>query len=175
MNAAILTIGDELLQGFTVDTNSSWLGTALLPYNIRIRKKLAVGDNLNDIIFETQNILDDKYDYLFVTGGLGPTHDDITKEAFRQLLNDELIFDKNYYNQLIHHFEKRAIKIPKSNRSQAMLLKTADVLPNKNGTALGMHLLFKGTHVFIMPGVPIEMQEMVKNHILPNYINKAPI
>ena len=174
MNAAVLTIGDELLQGFTVDTNSSWLGTTLLPYNIRIRKKLTVGDNLNDIISETQNILDDKYDYLFVTGGLGPTHDDITKEAFRQLLNDELIFDENYYNQLIHHFEKRAIKIPKSNRSQAMLLKTADVLPNKNGTALGMHLLFKGTHIFIMPGVPGEMREMVKNHILPNYINKTP-
>ena len=86
----------------------------------------------------------------------------------------ELIFDENYYNQLIHHFEKRAIKIPKSNRSQAMLLKTADVLPNKNGTALGMHLLFKGTHIFIMPGVPGEMREMVKNHILPNYINKTP-
>ena len=174
MNAAVLTIGDELLQGFTVDTNSSWLGTTLLPYNIRIRKKLTVGDNLNDIISETQNILDDKYDYLFVTGGLGPTHDDITKEAFRQLLNDELIFDENYYNQLIHHFKKRAVKIPKSNRSQAMLLKTADVLPNKNGTALGMHLLFKGTHIFIMPGVPGEMREMVKNHILPNYINKTP-
>ena len=174
MNAAVLTIGDELLQGFTVDTNSSWLGTTLLPYNIRIRKKLTVGDNLNDIISETQNILDDKYDFLFVTGGLGPTHDDITKEAFCQLLNDELIFDENYYNQLIHHFEKRAIKIPKSNRRQAMLLKTADVLPNKNGTALGMHFLFKGTHIFIMPGVPGEMREMVKNHILPNYINKTP-
>jgi len=174
VNAAVLTIGDELLQGFTVDTNSSWLGITLLPYNIRIRKKLTVGDNLNDIISETQNILDDKYDYLFVTGGLGPTHDDITKEAFRQLLNDKLIFDKNYYNQLIHHFKKRAINIPKSNRSQAMLLKTADVLPNKNGTALGMHLLFKGTHIFILPGVPGEMREMVKNYILPNYINKTP-
>ena len=100
MNAAVLTIGDELLQGFTVDTNSSWLGTTLLPYNIQIRKKLTVGDNLNDIISETQNILDDKYDFLFVTGGLGPTHDDITKEAFRQLLNDELIFDENYYRKL---------------------------------------------------------------------------
>ena len=88
MNAAVLTIGDELLQGFTVDTNSSWLGTTLLPYNILIRKKLVVGDNLIDIISETQKILDDKYDFLFVTGGLGPTHDDITRQAFCQLLND---------------------------------------------------------------------------------------
>ena len=174
MNGAILTIGDELLQGFTVDTNSSWLGTTLLPYNIKISKKVAVGDNLNDIISETQNILDDNYDFLFVTGGLGPTHDDITKEAFRQLLNDELIFDEIYYNQLKHHFEKRSIKMPESNRSQAMLLKTADAIPNENGTALGMHFLIKGTHTFVMPGVPGEMHNMVKNYILPNYFKTTP-
>ncbi len=174
MNGAILTIGDELLQGFTVDTNSSWLGTTLLPYNIKISKKVAVGDNLNDIISETQNILDDNYDFLFVTGGLGPTHDDITKEAFRQLLNDEFIFDEIYYNQLKHHFEKRSIKMPESNRSQAMLLKTADAIPNENGTALGMHFLIKGTHTFVMPGVPGEMHNMVKNYILPNYFKTTP-
>lgn len=174
MNGAILTIGDELLQGFTVDTNSSWLGTTLLPYNIKISKKVAVGDNLNDIISETQNILDDNYDFLFVTGGLGPTHDDITKEAFRQLLNDELVFDEIYYNQLKHHFEKRSIKMPESNRSQAMLLKTADAIPNENGTALGMHFLIKGTHTFVMPGVPGEMHNMVKNYILPNYFKTTP-
>jgi len=174
VNGAILTIGDELLQGFTVDTNSSWLGTTLLPYNIKISKKVAVGDNLNDIISETQNILDDNYDFLFVTGGLGPTHDDITKEAFRQLLNDELIFDEIYYNQLKHHFEKRSIKMPESNRSQAMLLKTADAIPNENGTALGMHFLIKGTHTFVMPGVPGEMHNMVKNYILPNYFKTTP-
>ena len=175
MNAAVLTIGDELLQGFTVDTNSSWLGTILLPYKIRITKKITVGDKLNDIISETQNILDDKYDFLFVTGGLGPTHDDITKEAFHQLLDDEIIFDKNYYLQLKQHFEKRSIKIPESNRSQAMLLKTADVIPNDNGTALGMHLLIKGTHTFIMPGVPGEMRSMVNKYIIPNYIKKTPV
>ena len=175
MNAAVLTIGDELLQGFTVDTNSSWLGTILLTYNIRITKKITVGDKLNDIISETQNILDDKYDFLFVTGGLGPTHDDITKEAFRQLLDDEIIFDENYYLQLKQHFEKRSIKIPESNRSQAMLLKTADVIPNDNGTALGMHLLIKGTHTFIMPGVPGEMRSMVNKYIIPNYIKKTPV
>ena len=174
MNGAILTIGDELLQGFTVDTNSSWLGTTLLPYNIKISKKVAVGDNLNDIISETQIILDDNYDFLFVTGGLGPTHDDITKEAFRQLLNDELIFDEIYYNQLKHHFEKRSIKMPESNHSQAMLLKTADAIPNENGTALGMHFLIKGTHTFVMPGVPGEMHNMVKNYILPNYFKTTP-
>ena len=99
MNACVLTIGDELLQGFTTDTNSSWLGSALLPYDITIQKKITVGDDINSIIQESQNILSDNYDFLFVTGGLGPTHDDITKEAFRQLLDDELIFDESYYLQ----------------------------------------------------------------------------
>ena len=97
MNACILTIGDELLQGFTTDTNSSWLGSVLLPYNITIQKKITVGDDINSIIQESQNILSDNYDFLFVTGGLGPTHDDITKEAFRQLFDDEFIFGASDY------------------------------------------------------------------------------
>jgi len=174
VNAVVLTIGDEILQGFTVDTNSTWLGTTLLPYNIKITKIISVGDSLNDIISETRKILDDKYDFLFVTGGLGPTHDDITKEAFRQLLDDEIIFDESYYLQLKQYFEKRSVKMPESNRSQAMFLKSADVIPNDNGTALGMHFLIKGTHTFIMPGVPGEMRKMVRNYILPNYIKNTP-
>ena len=100
MNACVLTIGDELLQGFTIDTNSTWLGTTLLPYDIIIQKKITVGDDINSIINESQSIIEDQYDFLFVTGGLGPTHDDITKEAFCQILDDELIFDESYYLQL---------------------------------------------------------------------------
>ena len=88
MNACVLTIGDELLQGFTIDTNSSWLGMALLPYGINISKIITVGDDINSIIQESQKILADNFDFFFITGGLGPTHDDITKAAFCQLLND---------------------------------------------------------------------------------------
>ena len=126
MNACVLTIGDELLQGFTTDTNSSWLGSALLPYDITIQKKITVGDDINSIIQESQNILSDNYDFLFVTGGLGPTHDDITKEAFRQFFSDETYLDEEYYKQLKVRFEKRFKVMPESNRSQAMHLKKAD-------------------------------------------------
>ena len=174
MNACILTIGDELLQGFTVDTNSSWLGSVLLPYNITIQKKITIGDDINSIIQEAQSILSDNYDFLFVTGGLGPTHDDITKEAFRQIFNDELIFDESYYLQLKERFEKRFKVMPESNRSQAMLLKKADRIPNDNGSALGMHFFEKCAHIFIMPGVPGEMQTMVERYIIPNYIKTTP-
>ena len=174
MNACILTIGDELLQGFTTDTNSSWLGSTLLPYDIIIQKKITVGDDINSIIQESQNILSNNYDFLFVTGGLGPTHDDITKEAFRQLLDDELIFNESYYLQLKERLEKRSKVMPESNRSQAMLLKKADAIPNDDGSALGMHFLHQGTHLFIMPGVPDEMKKMVKRYIIPKYIKTSP-
>ena len=174
MNACILTIGNELLQGFTTDTNSSWLGSTLLPYDITIQKKITVGDDINSIIQESQNILSNNYDFLFVTGGLGPTHDDITKEAFRQLLDDELIFNESYYLQLKERLEKRFKVMPESNRSQAMLLKKADTIPNDDGSALGMHFLHQGTHLFIMPGVPGEMKKMVERYIIPNYIKTSP-
>ena len=174
MNACVLTIGDELLQGFTTDTNSSWLGSILLPYDITIQKKITVGDDINSIIQESQNILSNNYDFLFVTGGLGPTHDDITKEAFRQLLDDELIFNESYYLQLKERLEKRSKVMPESNRSQAMLLKKADAIPNDDGSALGMHFFHQSTHIFIMPGVPGEMKKMVERHIIPNYIKTSP-
>ena len=174
MNACVLTIGDELLQGFTTDTNSSWLGMTLLPYGINISKKITVGDDINSIVQESKKILDANFDFFFITGGLGPTHDDITKEAFCQLLNDELIFDEVYYSQLKDKFDKRLIKMPESNRSQAMLLKKADSIPNDSGSALGMHILEKRTHIFILPGVPREMKEMVSSYIIPNYIGTAP-
>ena len=174
MNACVLTIGDELLQGFTTDTNSSWLGMTLLPYGINISKKITVGDDINSIVQESKKILDANFDFFFITGGLGPTHDDITKEAFCQLLNDELIFDEVYYSQLKDKFDKRLVKMPESNRNQAMLLKKANSIPNDSGSALGMHILEKRTHIFILPGVPREMKEMVSSYIIPNYIGTAP-
>ena len=174
MNTCILTIGDELLQGFTIDTNSAWIGKTILPYGLNITKKVSVGDNLKTIIDESLKILECDFDFFFVTGGLGPTHDDITKEAFRQILNDELYLDENYYSELKLRFEKHLKKMPEINRSQAMLLKKADIIPNESGSALGMHFYEKETHIFILPGVPDEMKSMVTNHIIPNYFVDTP-
>ena len=117
MNACVLTIGDELLQGFTTDTNSTWLGINLLAYGIVIQKKITVGDDINSIINESQNIINDDYDYLFVTGGLGPTHDDITKEAFRKLLDTEFVFNEQYYAQLKERFGVIGPRVLANNRS----------------------------------------------------------
>ena len=98
MNACVLTIGNELLQGFTVDTNSTWIGKKLLSYDIHVKKKISIPDEHDVIISETRKILNEKFDYFFITGGLGPTHDDVTKKAFCELFSDEIYLDENYLN-----------------------------------------------------------------------------
>ena len=175
MNACILTIGDELLQGFTTDTNSTWLGKILYPYGITIKKNVTIGDDHDVIIDESRKILISNFDFLFVTGGLGPTHDDVTKKAFCKLLSDEMYLDEDYFVHLKNKFKTLSKKMPEINRSQAMLLKNADVIPNDSGSALGMHYLENNTHIFIMPGVPDEMKGMIQNYIIPNYIKNEPV
>ena len=105
VNACILTIGDELLQGFTTDTNAAWLGKTLHPYGIHIQKIVTTGDIHDAIIDESLNILKSGFDFLFVTGGLGPTHDDVTKKAFCKLFSDEMYLDEVYFAQLKNKFE----------------------------------------------------------------------
>ena len=123
MNACILTIGDELLQGFTTDTNSAWLGKTFYPYGICINKIITVGDDHNAIIDESQKILTSNFDFLFVTGGLGPTHDDVTKKAFCKLFSDKMYLDEDYFALLKKRFEGQRKNMPLINRNQAIMLK----------------------------------------------------
>ena len=173
MNACILTIGYELLQGFTIDTNANWISKILLSKGIQVKKILTIGDEHNIIKKETCKILDEKFDYVFVTGGLGPTHDDVTKNAFCDIFSDEMYFDENYYSQLkkkFKEFKGDVNNFPKINKSQAMLLKKADSINNLHGSALGLHYVNKNTHIFIMPGVPFEMKAMMNSYIVPKYM-----
>jgi len=172
VNACILTIGDELLQGNTVNTNSSWIGRTLIKYDIIVKKIITIGDDIESIIIEMRYILNSGYDYIFVTGGLGPTHDDITKNAFVKLFNDKLIFNQSYYNKLKSKYEKNLIKMPSINRSQAMYPEKANIIPNNFGSALGMQYKDKNSNIFVMPGVPEEMKNMINDYILPELINK---
>ena len=175
MNACILTIGNELLQGFTIDTNSTWIAKTLEPYGVNIKKILTVGDDHDTIINESQKILENDFDFLFVTGGLGPTKDDITKKAFCELFSDEMFFDEKYYLHLNNLFKKQKKTIPEINKSQAMMLKKASSIPNDLGSALGIHYFEKNTHIFIMPGVPNEMKNIIQNYIIPDYLKTLPI
>ena len=175
MNISIINIGDELLQGFTLNTNALWLGKKLSQYGINICKVLSIPDNHDAIIYETKNILKENNEFLFVTGGLGPTHDDITKNAFCELFSDELYFDETYYASLEKKYKSLLKELPKINRSQAMLLKNAKNIPNDLGSALGIHYVYKKTNIFIMPGVPREMKNMINNYIIPDFIKLKQI
>ena len=105
---------------------------------------------------------------------MGPTHDDVTKKAFCKIFSDEMYLDEDYFSLLKKRFEGQRKNMPIINRSQAMMLKKADIIPNDSGSALGMHYLENNTHVFIMPGVPDEMKGMVQNYIIPDYMKNEP-
>jgi len=172
MNACVLTIGNELLQGFTLDTNSTWIGKKLLSYGIHIKKMISIPDEHNVIINETHKILNEKFDYIFITGGLGPTHDDVTKKAFCEFFSDEMYLDENYLNELKKKIITKTKEFPEINKSQAMLLRKGEPIKNLHGSALGIHYVYGKTKLFIMPGVPFEMQYMMEKTIIPKYINK---
>jgi len=127
--ACIITIGDELLQGYTIDTNSVWLGKNLNNYNIRVERKLTIADELDVIQYELSRALD-KFDLVFVTGGLGPTLDDVTQNAIKNILGADLEFDNNYYTELKQKFAVMRMDIPPNNRSQAMVIKGTKIIPN---------------------------------------------
>jgi len=169
MNAYIITIGDELLNGNTTDTNSVWLGKELEKINIHVKEKITVSDNKDIIVQSIQSVISRKFPYIFVTGGLGPTHDDITKSAIKELLKTDEYFDADYYEKLKIKFKKRNIKISKSNRNQAIMLSKCSSIENSIGTALGMEFFLNKSRVFVIPGVPIEMRIMIKEVIVPKY------
>jgi len=167
--ACIISIGDELLQGYTIDTNSSWLGKSLNNYNVRVQRKITIADELDIIEYELSKALD-KYDLVFVTGGLGPTLDDLTHKAIEKIMGVESKFDVQYYKELNKKFIARKMKMPPNNRSQAMIIPGTKVIPNRLGTARGIHIESNGNHLFSMPGVPTEMKGMFSDYITVNYL-----
>lgn len=166
MRVAIITIGDEILGGFTLDSNSTWMARKLMDIGIATNWKMSVGDNAADIK-EAFQISSKKSDVILCTGGLGPTADDITMEAFAEYISSELIFDEDYYERLKSIFDERGYEMPESNRSQAYLPDKGDIIPNPKGSARGIKYVADGTSYYILPGVPSEMKAMMEETILP--------
>ncbi|MDR2009483.1 MAG: competence/damage-inducible protein A [Bacteroidales bacterium] len=166
MKASILTIGDEILIGQVVNTNSSWLSKKLNDIGITVNTVLAIGDNKSQIT-NSLDILLPHSDIILITGGLGPTNDDITKDVLAEYFNTKLIYDELVYKNIENIFEKTNSTINKNNMRQAYVPENAQILMNKYGTAPGM--LFKKNEKFIfsLPGVPIEMQYIFETHIVP--------
>ncbi|MEE9166245.1 MAG: competence/damage-inducible protein A [Candidatus Neomarinimicrobiota bacterium] len=167
MKAAIISIGNELLGGFSLDSNSTWIGRKLMDLGIRTTFKMSVRDSREDIV-EALGIAGEKADLIICTGGLGPTNDDVTKEAFCDFMGANLKFDKEYYGELVEKFDRRGLEIPDSNQVQAYIPDRGSVIPNPKGSALGIMFEKDETRYYVLPGVPMEMKTMMEEIVLPN-------
>jgi nicotinamide-nucleotide amidase len=171
MLAEIITIGDELLIGQVVDTNSAWMGTLLNNNGIKVHQITSVSDNREHII-EALTEAAKRADIILITGGLGPTKDDITKVTLCNYFNTELVFNAEAFKDVEYVFKIRGREVTEVNRKQAEIPKNCIPLSNKNGTAPGMWFEEKGKIYVSMPGVPYEMKAIMENDVIPRLKKK---
>jgi len=166
MKAEIITIGDELLIGQTIDTNSAWIGQVLSSLGFDIIRKTSVHDKREDIL----GILSDsssRSDLVLITGGLGPTSDDITKQTLCEYFNTRLVIDKLVLEMVESMMAKRGFPMNENNRKQAEVPESCKVLSNAAGTAPGMWFEKDGKVFVSLPGVPHEMRYIMTSHVIP--------
>jgi len=170
--AHIINIGDEILSGHTVNTNSSYIASALYDIGILTAKIIAIPDAGTEIVTELE-ISMKQTDLIFITGGLGPTNDDLTKNVLSRHFGFKLKFRPEVWDHIVAIFAKRNIVPDEINKEQALFpdSENAFLLHNAAGTAPGMHLVIEGKHIFLMPGVPNEMRGLMKDEIVP-YLKK---
>jgi nicotinamide-nucleotide amidase len=166
MKATIISVGNELLNGKTVNSNATFIGGALFEIGIPSYKILTIRDDNTEIKKSLKQALQEG-EIVILTGGLGPTHDDITKKAIAEFFDTELIFDKNIMQKVEGRFKKRGMKMPEVNRNQALVPETAELIDNPVGTAPGMLFNHKGKSLFVLPGIPQEMKAIMTQSILP--------
>lgn len=166
MKIGLVTIGAELLNGARTNTNAAWIGQNVISVGGAIDWHMTVNDEKNTI----ESALDEvptSIDVVLCTGGLGPTHDDITSSVLYDYFGAKPEFDEQYWQLLTKKFTARDQVIPDINRNQAMKPDIGEVIPNPIGSARGLHLSNKSYHLFAMPGVPAEMKSMMTDTILP--------
>ncbi|MDG2431344.1 CinA family nicotinamide mononucleotide deamidase-related protein [Flavobacterium sp.] len=172
MKATIITIGDEILIGQIVDTNSAFIAKSLDKIGVEVTEMISISDDKNHIL-DTFAKLQNKVDLVLITGGLGPTKDDVTKKTFCDYFEDELIVDQKvleHVTQLIEGIFKRPIN--QMNKDQALVPSKCTVLHNAVGTAPGMWVKKENTVFISLPGVPYEMKYLVENEIIPKVIRE---
>ncbi len=167
--AEIITIGDEILYGQITDTNSQWMSAELDKAGIRVLRKMAVGDTQAAILGAVQNA---QADIVLMTGGLGPTKDDITKTTLMEYFGGQLVLDEGVLANLTRLFSMRGREVSPTNRQQAMVPDNCQVLMNAVGTAPGMWFEHGGKIYVSMPGVPYEMKWLMANHVIPRLREK---
>ncbi|SYZ74459.1 putative competence-damage inducible protein [Candidatus Zixiibacteriota bacterium] len=166
MEIELISIGDEIISGHTLDTNSAFIAARLIENGFWVNYKSAVGDDLRrmeEVIYQALK----RADIVITTGGLGPTDDDITKRAIVKIFRRNLIFNEDVLEDLKKRYAARGIKMPAINQNQALLPQGATYLPNKTGSAVGIAIVEDGKIFVSLPGVPHEMEIMVKEELIP--------
>jgi len=172
MRAEIISIGTELLLGEIVDTNTPFLANQLSLLGIDLYFTSAVGDNserLSRVLKQAWQ----RSELILTTGGLGPTQDDITREAIARLLGEEIKVDPGLKEDIVNFFAQRGLEMPPTNIKQATLIPSATALPNPQGTAPGWWVEKDGRIIVAMPGPPSEMQFMWQNEVFPRLQDRA--
>lgn len=173
MNAEIIAVGSELLTSERVDTNSLWLTHRLNELGVEVTQKSVVGDDRDRLSVAIAGALE-RAPLLILTGGLGPTEDDITREAVAQALHRRLLFSAEICEWIEELFASRGRKMADVNKRQAFLIEGAEQLPNPNGTAPGQWLDLPGGMIVILPGPPREMKPMFEDSCLSKLRERLP-
>jgi len=166
MKASVISIGNELLSGLTIDTNAAFLSERLMSIGVPTVCGYTVGDDI-EMIAEAIGSAANHSDVVLITGGLGPTDDDVTRNALAWFLGVELVLDDGLLREMAAFFKKRGYRMVDKNRVQAYLPKGAGALTNEVGTAPGIMAKYQGKTIVCMPGVPYEMKKMFDDSVLP--------
>jgi nicotinamide-nucleotide amidase len=169
MKAEIITIGDEILIGQIVDTNSAWMGQQLNLNGIEVYQVTSVHDNHEHILKAFQEA-ENRVDLVLITGGLGPTKDDITKKCLCEYFETELTFHPEVFEHVREMLSSRNVIVNQLNRDQALLPESCTVLHNSAGTASGMWFERNHTIFISMPGVPFEMEAIMTEEVFPRLV-----
>lgn len=164
--ASIVSIGDELLSGQTISTNASYLSERLLSTGILVVSSYTIGDDIEPIV-RSFGLATSDADVVLATGGLGPTDDDLTRQALAKFLGVELQLRQEILQKIRDFFTSRNRQMPQKNISQAYIPARAEALPNNLGTAPGIIADANGKLLFALPGVPSEMRQMFEESVLP--------
>ena len=172
MKATIVTIGDEILIGQIIDTNSGFIAKSLDKIGVEINEMISISDNKQHIL-DTFTALQNNVDLVIITGGLGPTKDDITKHTFCEYFDDTLVVNEAvlaHVTQMIEGFYKRPIT--QLNKDQALVPSKCIILHNQMGTAPGMWMKKENTVFISLPGVPYEMKYLIENEVIPKVVQE---
>ena len=166
LKGEIVTTGTEILLGETVDTNAAWIAQQLNAIGINLYYKSTVGDNIGRVTEVLQRCIG-RSDVVIVTGGLGPTADDITRDAIALAVGDELVLDQATVEALQARFSNWGTRMTANNQQQALIPANATIVPNPVGTAPGFRVASGDCTIFALPGVPREMKRMMTDSVLP--------